>query len=198
LFASLVADGRPQLGGLPITTVAGQMSGQVTRIRSLTVAGEAVSNAATLSIGDSLIGNLATEVGHPVDGLLGGTFLREFLVTVDFPRGSLHLQRYATRAHIVDEFQRVGVALGYSAGMHRYGVSAVYAGTDAALKQLQVGDEIVAVGGQPLDGLDLFTAERLLEGTVGDTRQLMLGHASQLASGATITVRIDDLVPAPR
>ena len=68
----------------------------VTRVRTLTVGDETVSNPAVMTIGDTILDGIQTEVRHPVDGLLGGNFLREFMVTVDYPQRTLHLQRYTT------------------------------------------------------------------------------------------------------
>ena len=137
------------------------------------------------------------EVHHTVDGLLGGNFLRNFLVTIDYPEGVLHLQRYTTPP-IADEFQRVGVELGIANGAHRYGIARVYPGSDAAAKQLSVGDEVVSVDGVALDDLDPLAADDSLNGTVGATKMIGLGnaHTSGLTN-TTITVRVDDLIPPP-
>jgi hypothetical protein len=199
LFATLTSDGRAVLGGLPISTAYGGMTGQVCRARSVVVGGEEVTDPPVITIGDSLIDALQSEVGHSFDGLLGGSFLREFFVTIDYPRGTLHLQRYATRDHIVDEFQRVGIALGPDAtGAHRYSVQTVYAGSDAQAKGLLPGYEVLAVDGQMLDGLDPLDADDLLDGTVGTTKQITLGQAGgALPAGSIVPVRVDDLVPAP-
>jgi hypothetical protein len=197
VFATITADDRAQISGLPIGTVSGNTTASVTRVRTLTVGDATVTNPAVMTIGDSILDGIQTEVRHPVDGLLGGNFLREFMVTVDYPRRTLHLQRY-TAAVIVDEFKRVGVELGLGAGAHRYVVGNVYAGTDAMAKQLSVGDEIVSVDGQALDPLDSVTADSLLNGAVGTTHAIALGnaHAAGLAN-TTVDVRVDDLIPAP-
>jgi hypothetical protein len=199
LFAAVTSDGRAVLDGFPISTAAGPTTGRVSRLRSVTVAGEEVTNVPVLTIGDSLIDALSSEVGHPVDGLLGGSFLREFLVTIDYPRGTLHLQRYASRAHIVDEFQRVGIELEPDAtGAHRFAVGVVYAGTDAQLKSLAVGDEVISIDGQALDGLDPIAADALLDGLPGTTKQIGLGQTGGGApANAVVTVRVDDLVAVP-
>jgi hypothetical protein len=197
VYEVLMADGRGELTGLPIGTVSGPTTASVTRARSLTVAGETVANPAVMTIGDMIIDGIETEVGHPVDGLLGGNFLREFMVTIDYPRRTLHLQRYTSIA-IVDEFKRVGIELAVAGGAHRYRVGTVYAGTDAALKQLSVDDEIVSIDGRALDPLDSITADGLLSGTVGATLAIGLGTARVAAlSNTTVGVLIDDLIPAP-
>jgi C-terminal processing protease CtpA/Prc len=118
-------------------------------------------------------------------------------VTIDYPRRSLHLQRY-TSITIVDEFKRVGVELAAGSGAHRYVVGTVYRGTDAELKQLMAGDEIVSIDGQALDPLDSVTADGLLSGTVGATRAIALGTARAAGlANTTVAVRVDDLIPPP-
>jgi hypothetical protein len=197
LYDALIADGRSELMGLPIGTVSGPTTASVTRVRSLTVAGETVVDPAVMTIGDMILDGIQTEVHHPVDGLLGGNYLREFMVTVDYPRRTMRLQRY-TNVTIVDEFKRVGIELAVGGGAHRYSVGVVYPGTDAQLKQLMAGDEIVSVDGQALDGLDSITADGLLSGTVGATRTIGLGNARAAGlANTTIDVRIDDLIPVP-
>ena len=197
VYATLTADGRGELVGLPIGTVNGPTTASVTRARTLTVAGETVTNAAVMTIGDAILDGIQTEVRHPVDGLLGGNFLREFMVTVDYPRGTLHLQRYTTPP-TVDEFKRIGVELGAGVGAHRYTVGVVYEGTDAKMKLLSVGDEIVSINGQALDPLDSVTADGLLSGTVGAAYAVALGTARTPGlSNTTVDVLIDDLIPAP-
>jgi hypothetical protein len=197
LFTTITSDGRAQLSGLPIMTVMGSSSASATRVHTLTAAGETVDNAVIMTIGDTLIDGLAMEVRHDVDGLLGGNFLRNFLVTIDYPQGVLTLQRYDTPP-IADEFQRVGFELGLANGAHRYGIARVYPGSDAAAKQLSVGDEIVSVDGQQMDSVDPLTADDLLNGTVGTTKMIGLGNAAAAGlSNTTVTVRVDDLIPAP-
>jgi hypothetical protein len=197
LFDTITADGRAQLTGLPISTVAGSSTATVTRVRSLTAAGATVNNPVVMTIGDMLLDGLAMEVDHPVDGLLGGNYLREFMVTVDYPQGVLQLQRYTTPP-IADEFKRVGVELGLGGGAHHYVIARIYPGTDAAAKHLGVGDELVSVDGQALDPLDSVTADALLNGAVGTSKALVLGnaHAAGLAN-ASLAVLVDDLIPAP-
>jgi hypothetical protein len=196
LFTSLTADGRAQLAGLPIMTVMGSSSATATRVSSLTAAGATVTNPVIITIGDTLLDGLEKEVNHPVDGLLGGNYLREFMVTVDYPQGVLHLQRYATPP-IADEFKRVGVEIGLGGGTHRYAVAKVYPGSDAAAKQVNVGDELVAVDGQALDPLEPADADASLNGAVGSTKMIQFGSAGAALTNMTVTIRVDDLIPAP-
>jgi len=199
VYAALVADGRPQLSGLPIGTAAGARTATVTRARTITVGGQTVVNAPIMTIGDQLIDGLQSELGRPMDGLLGGSYLREFLVTVDYPHGSLQLQRYVPPAVIQDEFKRVGFELGTGSGAHAYAVAVVYPGTDAEAKGIRMGDVILSVDGQDLDSLDPISADETLDGTVGTTKQIGLGAAADPSlANTTIAVRVDDLIPLPQ
>ena len=118
------------------------MTASVARTRTMVVGGQTVTNAAVMTIGDQILDAIQGEVKHPVDGLLGGNYLREFLVTVDYPHGTMRLQRYDTPP-VADEFKRIGIELGAGSGSHRFVVGVVYEGTDAQMKQLRVGDELI-------------------------------------------------------
>jgi hypothetical protein len=197
LFSSLTADGRARLGGLTVTTASGEKDAEVSRLRTMSALGESVPNVPFLTLNDdTLLDSLASEVHHPIDGLLGGSFLREFLVTIDYPRGVLHLQRYDTRDHISDEFQRVGIQLTASGTSYFAGV--VYQGSDAAAKGLRAGDQVLAIDGQALAALNPIAADQLLQGPVGSTHRLSLGATALSTLAFTdLVVRVDDLVPAP-
>ena len=197
LFAVLVSDGRDVLDGILIGTIDGVSTARATRARSITVGGERVTSPVVLGNADDLLDGIGNEMGHTIDGLLGGTFLREFLVTIDYPHGALHLRRYATRDHIIDEFKCVGIA--YKARTtNGYTVGVVFPGTDAAAKGITTGDELVSVDGQALAAIDPLAAQEMLCGTVGTTHTLGFGSASSATlANRTSAVRIDDLIPAP-
>ena len=198
VYATLTADGRSQLSGLPIGTAMGHAQAEVTRAKTITVGGQTVQNAPVMTIGDAVVDALESEVNHPIDGLLGGSFLREFLVTIDYPHTTLLLQRYAPPLMVNDEFKRVGIEIGTGSGGHRYTAGVVYPGTDAAAKQISVGDEIVSVDGQSLDALDAIAADESLNGTVGTTKQIKLGATAVPAlSNTTVSVQVEDLIPVP-
>jgi hypothetical protein len=201
VFDMLTADGRAQLAGLPIGTAMGPADAHVTRAKTVTLAGQTVTNPAVMTIGDTgetLLDALSREIGHPVNCLLGGSYLREFLVTIDYPNGTLQLQRYSPPLAIEDEFKRVGIEIGPGTGGHGYAVAVVYPGTDAAAKMLSVGDEILSIDGQSLASLDAIQVDDALDGMVGTTKQLGLGATKIPAlTNTTITVMVDDLIPAP-
>jgi len=203
LFATVTADGRSQLPGLPISTVAGRGTATVTRVNSLAVGGETVDGPVVMAlrdpINDELLDAIQMEVGHPVDGLLGGNFLRQFMVTIDYPKGTLHLQRY-TNAVVVDEFKRVGFEIGpdTTTTAHQFAVGVVYDNTDAKAKGLAVGDEVVSVDGLNLDTVDSVAADDSLNGPVGSTKAIGLGKTSNPAlTNTTVNIMVEDLVPLP-
>lgn len=202
VFDALTADGRHKLTGFPITTVMGDSGASVTRAGMVTVGGEAVPNVPVMTIpGDELLNGISMELDSSgrtqIDGLLGGSFLRNFLVTVDYPKGKLHLQRYMTQTW-KDEFVRVGIGLAQTApnAAHVYAVGNVYAGTDAAI-HLQVGDEVWSIDGTSLDTLDPIAADALLDGANGDSKALVVSRAATPTVPVSVAVKVDDLIPAP-
>jgi hypothetical protein len=197
VFSTLTADGRKTLSGLPITTVAGVMSAQVARTKTITVGGEAVLGSVVMSTDDSLLDGISDEVGHPIDGLLGGTFLREFFVTIDYPHRTLVLHRYADRSHIVDEFVSVGVDLA-AATDGSYKVAAVFAATAADMAGVSDGDTVTAIDGMSLAGVDPLTVNTLLLGPLGSTHAVTFGATDvPLNTNKTLTLPVEDLVSSP-
>lgn len=198
LFNNLVSDGRANLPATSIFTVYGMMMGTLTRAREITVAGQQVMNPIVLNVGDDLLDQLGMEVGYPVDGLLGGSFLRDFLVTIDYPKRTLRLQRY-TSAPALDPLRRVGLTLDDdTVGPHVYAVGSVYPGSDAALQHVMKTDEIISIDGNKLDQLDQFTVEELLLGPIGTTHDIEFGITVAPANqNAILKLRVDDLLPNP-
>jgi hypothetical protein len=197
LFDALTADGRAQVTGFQLSTASGPMAGRVTRARSITVGDQTVDSPAVLSLGsDKLLDGLAAEIGHPVDGLLGGSFLREFLVTIDYPKHRLRLQRYVPPSPVPDEFRRIGIEIVPSG--NGFTVSTVYPGSDAATKQLSVRDVVLSIDGQTLAGMNAIDADLLLDGEVGTTKQVGLGTTANAGiANMVIPLRVDDLLPVP-
>jgi hypothetical protein len=206
LFSTLVADGRAQLMNFGIETVEGGSTASVTRAKTITVGGETVTDVPVMSImstpADDLLNNIGLEIDPSgsklIDGLLGGSFLRNFLVTIDYPNGQLHLQRYNTETW-VDEFQRIGIDI---AGLpdsdrHWYAIDIVYPGTDAAKQGLVAGDEILSIDGTSLDGIGWLTADNLLNGTVGTSKTIVYSQTDTSAQ-QTVSVLVDDLIPNPQ
>ncbi len=206
VFGTLVADGRTQLaGGIAIMTIAGASNASLTRARTITVGTAIVSDAPVMTIvsgdpahPDPLLDSISGELGTPIDCLLGGSFLRNFLVTIDYPGGLLHLDPYLTPP-IPDEFRRVGITLGLDATATHFVVQSVYPGTDAANQGIMVGDQVISIDGTDLVSVGyVAAADQLLAGTVGTTKMIRFGTTrAQVNTDQTLAVLVDDLLPNP-
>jgi Aspartyl protease len=169
LFAALVADGRAQL---PVdeATATGMALGSVSRSRSLSLGSASSAGSPIASVADSMIDDVQNEIGSPIDGLLGGAFLRAFYVVVDYSGSQVLLHPFTTPDPLADEFDRAGVFLAPSRS--GYTVGAVIPGTAAANVLDLLGATLVDVDGTTVAGLDPEAADRLLRGSIGATRTL--------------------------
>jgi hypothetical protein len=204
VYMDLVSDGRAQLvSGIAIMTIAGASNASITRAKTITVGDVTVADAPVMTImstpPDELLDGISGELNMQVDGLLGGSFLRNFLVSIDYPKGQLHLQPYLTPP-IPDEFRRVGFTIGLDAAGTNFVVASVYPNTDAATQGIMVGDQIVSVDGTSLVSVGyVATADALLDGTPGTSKMIKFGAKTgdPALAGTTISVMVDDLIPNP-
>ena len=191
VFDALVKDGRKVIDMIGAQTVMGAVGTRVTRSRSIVLGSSEVQGSLVSSLDSMLLAQLGQEVGHPIDGLIGGTFLREFYVTADYAGQQLKLSRYSTRAHIADEFTRAGVALreiaNHPVGTARYDVGRVFAGSDAAAKGLVVGTKVLKIDGVTLEALDPSAADKLTLGAAGGTKMIQ-------TDATTLSVAVEDLL----
>ncbi len=205
VYTQLVSDGRPQLqSGIAIMTIAGASNASLTRVKTMTVGGVSVNDVPVMTImstpPDQLLDGISNELGTQIDGLLGGSFLRNFLVTIDYPAGQLHLEPYDTPP-IADEFRRVGFTIGLDATGANFVVQSVYPNTDAAAKGVMAGDQITAVDGTSLASVGYVAdADALLNGTPGTSKAITFGNRTGDAAlaGTTVSILVDDLIPNPQ
>jgi len=94
-FDSLVADGRAQ-GSVNVSTVNGTENEPSTTLNQVAVGGAVQSNVAAVRSPFDL-GVLSAEVGHTVDGLLGGAYLDGYFLTIDYPARQIVLRPYPTQ-----------------------------------------------------------------------------------------------------
>jgi hypothetical protein len=92
LYDSIVADGRPQ-SSVSVSTVSGNSNEPSTRLGSVIFAGEEQQNVEAIKAPLDL-STLEKEVGHSVEGLLGGAFLEHYLLTIDYPAREITLRAY--------------------------------------------------------------------------------------------------------
>jgi hypothetical protein len=204
VFDQLTSDGRAQLvSGIAIMTIAGASNASLTRAKTMTVGDSTVDDVPVMTIMstpvDQLLNGISNELGNQIDCLLGGSFLRNFLVTIDYPNGQLDLQPYLTPP-IPDEFRRVGITIGLDATGSNFVVSSVYPNTDAAAKGIKVNDQIVAIDGTTLANVGyVANADQLLDGTPGTSKTLTFGKKTTDPSlaNAMVSVLVDDLIPNP-
>jgi len=200
--SALAADGRTVLAGVATSSVGagaagGSSTSVVTRGRSLSVGGQEVDGL-VLSADSSLepaLDSLASEVGGEVDGLIGGSYLRQFFVTVDYPGGALGLRRYTSGGPTYDLFDRVGVGITPATGGIPATVAVVFPGTAAASQGVAVGDALLAIDGMSLTTLGGAAIDALLAGPVGSTKSLTFGAAaSPMISMQSVTIAVDDVL----
>ncbi len=192
LFATLISDGRATLD-VESSTSGGSAEGAVARTRSLGVGVATSSGSPVESVDDPVLDDLAAETGTPVDGLLGGSFLRAYDSVVDYGAGTLSLYPYAAVDPLADEFDRVGFFLAPSGT--DYVVAQVVPGSAASSVAGLSGATLVDVDGTALSGLDPETADRLLRGAVG------AAHTIHVMRGATLdkqTLPVEDVLALQR
>lgn len=202
IFDRLSADGRGTVQQ-QFLLASGQTTNNLIRLRSVVVGGAEVTDPAAASGSgiETLVASLSDEVGQTVDGMLGGTFLREFYVTVGYPEGSLILERYANRSFIHDEFRRVGIELALASHPPpTYVVQQIYPNTNAeitlARADVREGDSILAVDGKTLPD-DPAAADAMFLGNVGTTHDVTFGAEPPRRGQVTLTLRVDELLPLP-
>jgi predicted aspartyl protease len=171
-FNSLPTAGRPMLQGVQLGTVMGSNDATVSRVKSLKVGDAEITSAEVAVVPDfQFVQSLQAETQRPVEALIGATFLREFLFSVNYPQQQLTLHKYSNRDHIDDSrFHRVGIFLGLkqSAFGSVIEIASVVKGSDAEKQGVTVNDLPYSIAGKQLetftDGADIDAA---LQGTVG-------------------------------
>lgn len=167
----------PALRGLGAPTLTGAEGAELVRVAGveLRASGGSVTrsgmDAAVLAGGLGEV--LADDVGEPVDGLLGYSFLKHYRIALDFPRGVLWLD--SSRGDVSDrleEYSHPGLQL--ESVREAVRVFAVAEGSPAARAGIRAGDELVAINGESVSDLDVVTVARKLEGAPGTRLSLRL------------------------
>ena len=174
--------GWPALRGLGAPTLTGDESAELVRVTGIELRGPEGSvrrsgvDAAVL--GGDLGAVLSDDVGEPVDGLLGYSFLKHYRIVLDFPRGLLWLD--PSRGDVGDrleEYSHPGLQLESAGGGVR--IFAVAEGSPAARAGIRAGDELVAIDGESVATLEVVAVARMLEGAPGTTLSLKLRRGSR-------------------
>jgi hypothetical protein len=196
LLAALPGPGRPRLDGVTVATAAGPVSASYVRIGAVELsvgpAGTRETSVPALVLPDEgFLDPVESEVGREVDGLLGGSYLRAFLATLDAPGRQLILARFRDRDHIdADEFVGVGFSMASRGSV--WEVQDVYPATDAAAEGLIAGDVVSALDGESITGADRQTIDTILgRFALGDEVAVAIERGPQ-----TVLVTVEDLLPA--
>lgn len=167
----------PALRGLGAPTLTRDERAELVRVTRIEL-GARGGSVARLGVDAAVLGGdlgekLTGDVGEPVDGLLGYSFLKHYRLALDFPRGLLWLD--PSRGDVRDrreEYSHPGLQL-ESVG-EEVRVFAVAEGSPAARAGIRAGDELVAIDGESVSDLDVVAVARRLEGAPGTTLWLGL------------------------
>jgi hypothetical protein len=195
LFASITKDGRPQLDGGMACTTSGPSTTTAARVLTVGVAEAAVNDVVIVhdTAFDEILTLISEDAGETIEGSLGGTFLDNFYVTIDYAAGELHLAPYGDTSFIVDPARSMGFGLKAGPG-GGYVVSNVVLGTDAASKGVHAGDQVLAIDGAKLAPLSVTEAAVLLFGQVGATKLVQFGAAAKL-DHMTVPIKVNEFLP---
>ena len=167
----------PVLRGLGAPTLAGDEEAELVRaprIELRAAGGSVARSGVDAAVLRGALGEvLADDVGEPVAGLLGYSFLKHYRIALDFPRGLLWLD--PSRGDVVDrpdEYSHPGLQLESVGGEVR--ILAVAEASPAARAGIRAGDELVAIDGESISGLDVVMVARKLEGAPGSMLSLGL------------------------
>ncbi len=192
--AALLGDvDRPRLDGVTVGTANGNAMAYLTRVGTMSMGAVRQTSVPVLVFDSESFALVSQEVGRPVAGLVGGSFLRRYLVTVDYRASELRLARYVDSSHIdPDEYVRVGFTMTSDSGT--WLVADVYPNTDAAASGIARGDEVVQIDGTDISAMDEDAVTSLLgQFTVGQRVPVGIRAGAGLD---VLSIEVEDLLPS--
>jgi len=194
-FTAITQDGRPTANGGTAETTEGTSTTTVARVSSVVVGGTGGAEVQSVVIAhdtsfDMNLEEVSTDTGQQIDGSLGGTFLHDFYVTVDYATAKVHFARYSDTSFAIDPAEQIGIALA------QQGSNYVVAAADQAAAALGVtsGDVVTSIDGQLITGLPVAQASVLLFGKVGSTKMVAFGAAAHLGY-QSVSLTVEELLP---
>jgi Aspartyl protease len=193
-FATLTADGRTTATSQAVTT-AGMSETTLTRAKTVAVGGVTASGivVTTDTSFDNNLAAISQTVGRTIDGSLGGTFLHNFYVSIDYASQTVSLSPYADTSFALDPAEAIGITLN-AVSATTYQVAAVDAVATAA--GVAVGDYVTAIDGNQLASLSPLVIQALLYGKVGTDKEITFGQAGTLTN-MTISLPVEEELPLP-
>ncbi len=194
-FSALTSDGRVQLSSGSAETTSGTSSVSLTRAASVVLGGVDVDSVVVAhdSSFDQNLAAVSTDVGQTIDGSLGGTFLHDFYVTVDYSAETISLARYEDTSFALDPGEHLGLDLEIDESGNYFVAQAT---GDAATKGVRAGDAILSIDGQTLSSLTTLEASVLLFGAVGASKVVAFGAAENVAF-SSVAILVDETLPLP-
>jgi aspartyl protease len=166
-LADLGGADRPELCCQTVLTATGQFDVSLTRLRSVKLDGVAEVQSVVAvpeTENSTLLASLSHEVGEPLQALLGGTYLREFVSTVDYAGQRLWLERFTTEHHI-DRREYIGPGFDVDRQLGNFVVVQVYQTSPADDAGVTPGGwQLIAIDQTFVSGMPLDDVERLLHG----------------------------------
>jgi hypothetical protein len=171
-----------------ISTITGWGAGgpsrdYVVRIPSLTLG--------TVKV-DDVVAGLSEDKGGSIsdsnyEGNIGSGLLKQFVVTFDYSRQVMYLNRLVTKPVDVGLFDRSGLWINAEAGGYR--VTAVAAGSPATEGGIAEGDVITAIDGKPVLSDQLSDARTMLRALPAGTRLSLKLRRGEAERTTNITLR---------
>jgi hypothetical protein len=191
----LAPDGRPRLDGVTVGTAVGEQTAYFTRVWSMRLGADAQGSVPVLVLpDDAIFQSVSQEVNRSVHAVVGGSYLRWFLATLDYPDRRLILRPYLEPDHVDrDEFVGVGFEMEPVPGDDEWRVAVVYPGTDAAAEGLEVGETVHTLDGVAIAGLTGGDIDEVVAGfELGDELPVGIERAGEMTE---VLVRVEDLLP---
>lgn len=200
LFNSLAADpNRPMLQGVKLVAVTGSQESFLSRVSRMKLIGSDGATAPvdleSLEVGvipsTDILDAISKETGKEVRALLGATYLRYFLTTVDYQKKKLRLRRY-TDPHVdPNEFIGPGFSLQHVGQAWELGV--VYTNKDAYAQGLREGQVVEEIGNQPVTGQPNSVVQAIMSSyALGEEMPVTV---VQNGTMVTVNVLVQDLLP---
>lgn len=169
------------LRGLSAPTLVGSPPAAIVRVPSTRVRTTAgwleLNDMDAAVITSELQGMLSRASGRSIAGVLGYTFLRNYRVTLDYPRRRMLLERHAGITGRPYEYSQVGLQLERVADSLT--VSGVVPGSPAAAARIKAGDVLLEVNDHSYPPDRLLEATRGLEGPPGTAVRIRLARGAR-------------------
>ncbi|RYG25025.1 PDZ domain-containing protein [bacterium] len=113
------------------------------------------------------------------DGTVGHGFLKNFNITIDYPRRRVWLEKFKEQITNTEEGD-VGISAGYDPRIKRTVIYRVTPDSPADLAGIKEGDHVLMVDGDDLVRVGYVKFRNLMEGKIGSTVRLAISHNGAL------------------